>query len=224
MTGVSQCIYTQGWECLLLALSLLECSPLEVAQSLNDIGRLVRVVAHDIGRQVAVNQVNRVKHLGYGNKCQARTCGSALPDYRAWRLLLLHSLRRCWVFMLRRRHSSIFLADKLSLVLLMAYVCHGLVHRLWIKIRGLLSPFRSAEIACLKLIVIKNRLLLSQLLLKLLCNLALEAVKCCAETIYNFCGAEAITSGVVWRVHWILNNKVALVHLRQLIEWPIKNI
>lgn len=55
-------------------------------------------------------------------------------------------------------------------------------------------------------------------MLELLCNLALEAVERSTEVVEDVCGAMAIPSGVVGGVHRVLNYKVMLVHLRQLIE------
>jgi len=63
-------------------------------------------------------------------------------------------------------------------------------------------------------LLLSERLLLSQLLVELLRNLALEAVEGGAEVVQDVSGAVAVSRSVVREVHWVLNHEVILVHLR----------
>ena len=55
----------------------------------------------------------------------------------------------------------------------------------------------------------------SELLLELLCNLALKAIEGSAEVGKDVRGSEAIASGVVGRIHRVHDYKHLLVHLRE---------
>jgi hypothetical protein len=63
-------------------------------------------------------------------------------------------------------------------------------------------------------LLLSERLLLSQLLVELFRNLALEAVEGGAEVVQDVSGAVAVSRSVVREVHWVLNHEVILVHLR----------
>lgn len=85
--------------------------------------------------------------------------------------------------------------------------------------RDLLTPIyaRLAELALrgeVDNLLLSELVLLSQLMMELLRNLALEAVESGAEVIQDVGSPVTVSSGVVREVHWVLNHEIVLVHLR----------
>jgi len=85
--------------------------------------------------------------------------------------------------------------------------------------RHLLTPIyaRLAQLALrgeVDNLLLSELVLLSQLMMELLRNLALEAVESGAEVIQDVGSPVTVSSGVVREVHWVLNHEIVLVHLR----------
>lgn len=83
---------------------------------------------------------------------------------------------------------------------------------------GAAAPSLAAEETRPRNFLFAQLLLLRHVLLELIRNLALEAEKGSAEVLEDLARAEAVAGRVVRGVHRVLDHKLLLVHLRQLVE------
>lgn len=146
--------------------------------------------------------------------------------------MLLRSLHGGWVLLrllqllkgLRRGSGlgALLLGQALPLAFCLSLKggCLGSCRRLNNNVRrDLLTPIyaRLAQLALrgeVDNLLLSELVLLSQLMMELLRNLALEAVESGAEVIQDVGSPVTVSSGVVREVHWVLNHEIVLVHLR----------